>query len=56
MQEVEVAHFNIHEHYNDRTLENDICVVLLAAPLRSNYKTKNLINLFVTFFQDLLIF
>jgi len=33
-QEVNVAHFNVHEHYDDRTLENDICVVLLAAPLR----------------------
>jgi len=33
-QEVEVAHFNVHEYYDDRTLENDICVVLLAAPLR----------------------
>ena len=36
IQEVNVAHFNVHELYDDRTLENDICVVLLAAPLRSN--------------------
>ena len=36
LQEVAAAHFNVHEHYDDRTLENDICVVILAAPLRSN--------------------
>ena len=43
MQEVDVAHFNVHEHYDDRTLENDICVVLLAAPLRSNQNLRKTI-------------
>ena len=33
-QEVEVAHFNVHELFDDNTLENDICVVLLKQPLR----------------------
>ena len=43
LQEVAAAHFNVHEHYDDRTLENDICVVILAAPLRSNQSKIGLI-------------
>ena len=33
-QEVEVSHFTVHEYFDSRSLENDVCVVQLAEPLR----------------------
>ena len=51
LQEVAAAHFNVHEHYDDRTLENDICVVILAAPLRSN---QSKIGPIFSFFKEFL--
>ena len=55
LQEVAAAHFNVHEHYDDRTLENDICVVILAAPLRFSQSSgafraqKNILKMFPIF-------
>jgi len=35
-QEVEVAHMLVHEDYNSRDMANDICLVMLKAPITYN--------------------